>query len=178
MAGLRGAIVNLAALVIAMAAITIACRVRRLPLRETLALRWPTLRQGLFWLGAFLVFAVLEEIISRRFGLGKVSRWSYSPLVILLRVLGILCFAPVVEELIFRGLLFDRLLHSRLGAAAAVMLPALLFATLHVQYGLLDRTFVLADGLFFGLARYRSGSLFLTILLHILGNAYAVSQRL
>lgn len=34
------------------------------------------------------------------------------------------------------------------------------------------------DGLFFGLARHRTGSVLVPMLLHSLGNGYAVYQRL
>lgn len=37
---------------------------------------------------------------------------------------------------------------------------------------------IAVDGVFFGLARYRTGSVLTPILLHSLGNAYAVAQRL
>ena len=37
---------------------------------------------------------------------------------------------------------------------------------------------IFVDGLVFGLARYHTGSIFVPILLHMLGNTYAVWQRL
>jgi len=39
-------------------------------------------------------------------------------------------------------------------------------------------TLILADGLFFGLARHRTGSVVVPIVLHGVGNSYAVYQRL
>jgi uncharacterized protein len=102
----------------------------------------------------------------------------YTGILLGLRLLGLVILAPVAEELIFRGVLFARISVTRLGPAGAIVLPAILFALLHVQYTAIEGAFIAVDGLFFGLARYRTGSLLLPMLLHASGNAFAAAQRL
>jgi membrane protease YdiL (CAAX protease family) len=85
--------------------------------------------------------------------------------------------APAVEEIFFRGLVFRFIERTRLGANAAVVLAAALFAALHVQYFGLELLQVFADGIWFGLARKSSRSVPLCILMHALGNGYAAYQR-
>ncbi|HEU5303211.1 MAG TPA: CPBP family intramembrane glutamic endopeptidase, partial [Gemmatimonadales bacterium] len=67
---------------------------------------------------------------------------------------------------------------TRLGPAGAILIPAAIFALVHVQYSMPEKMLIAVDGVFFGLARYRTGSVLMPILLHSLGNAYAVAQRL
>jgi membrane protease YdiL (CAAX protease family) len=77
--------------------------------------------------------------------------------------------APVVEELVFRGLLFA-VLERAMGLPVAVVTTAVLFAGLHIpeywnawNHVLL----ILAVGLVFSLARGMTGSLTPSIILHI-----------
>ncbi len=77
--------------------------------------------------------------------------------------------APVVEELVFRGLLFA-IVERTVGLKTAVVITVLLFASLHVPeywhawYHLL---MILIVGLVFSLARGLSGSLTPSIFLHV-----------
>lgn len=78
--------------------------------------------------------------------------------------------APAGEEVLFRGFLFRGWLREPRDAWPVIVLTALLFAMLHVQYD----TFVMAQiflfGLLLGFMRWASGSTLLTILLHALIN--------
>ncbi len=77
--------------------------------------------------------------------------------------------APVVEELVFRGLLFA-ILERAAGMRVAVAATAVLFAGLHVQeyWPAWHHMFmILVVGLVFSLARGTTGSLTPSIILHI-----------
>jgi hypothetical protein len=79
--------------------------------------------------------------------------------------------APVLEELLFRGFLF-RGIAAKAGPLVAILLPSVVFASLHYQYkvaGLLD---VLCLSLLFGLVRWRTGSISITMLLHATVNFF------
>jgi CAAX protease family protein len=153
---------------------------RGLPIREFLALWWPSARTIAAWVAVFAVLVVVEEMMGRLLGLPAPEPWGqrYTGAVLLVRLIGLIILAAVAEELVFRGALFGRILRTRLGENGAVVIPAVLFALMHVQYSLLEMSFIVVDGLFFGLARARSRSLYLPMLLHALGNTLAATQRL
>jgi membrane protease YdiL (CAAX protease family) len=169
-------LLNIAAFVLAIIVVMVVCRVNKLPMRETLALRLPTLPQTALWAGVFVALVIAQEILLSRLGLNEAPKWTYPLPVLLLRATGIIVFAPLSEELLFRGLMFDRIA-VRFNIPAAIVLTALVFAAVHVQYSAPERIFVFGDGLVFALARARSHSLLLPMLLHCAGNAYAVFER-
>lgn len=79
--------------------------------------------------------------------------------------------APVLEELVFRGYLFKAWRQSRLGFSGTLLLTSLLFALVHGgQYGLVQVGMVFVLGAILGLAREKSGSVLLPMLLHALNN--------
>jgi CAAX protease family protein len=160
--------------------VAVVLRVRRLPAREFLALRWPAPRTVAVWLGAFLVLVVVEEMAGRMLGLPAAEPWGqrYTGALLLVHVTGMVVLAPVAEELVFRGMLFARFARTRLGQTGAIVIPAALFALLHLQYSPLVMGFVAVDGLCFGLARARTRSIYVPMLLHACGNAIAAAQRL
>jgi membrane protease YdiL (CAAX protease family) len=85
--------------------------------------------------------------------------------------------APVVEELVFRGMLFA-IFERAVGMRFAVVATALLFAGLHIPeyWPAWNHVFmILVVGLVFSLARGRTGSLAPSILLHIGYNSSLVT---
>jgi CAAX protease family protein len=176
----RGTLLHAATSLALIAIVALVLRARRLPAREFLALRWPAGRTVALWLAAFAVLVVVEEWASRTLGLPAPESWRdrYTGLLLVVRLIGLVVLAPVAEELVFRGMLFGRIVRTRLGQPGAIIIPAALFALLHLQYSPLEMGFVAVDGLFFGLARAQSRSLYVPILLHASGNAIAAAQRL
>lgn len=77
-------------------------------------------------------------------------------------------YAPILEELAFRGFLYRGIAQSRLGANAAIVITAFVWALIHIYDGRggLGLLFVFFIGLLFGWLRKRSGSTLLLILLH------------
>ena len=78
-------------------------------------------------------------------------------------------FAPLVEELVFRGLLFA-ILEGAVGLRFAVVATAVLFAGLHVPeywHAWNHLIMILIVGLVFSLARGATGSIAPSIMLHI-----------
>ncbi len=80
--------------------------------------------------------------------------------------------APIVEELIFRGLIFGWL-RSRLPLWLAVIVSAAVFAAAHVIPILFPALFVM--GVILALAYQRTNSLVVNILLHAAQNTFAVT---
>jgi uncharacterized protein len=176
----RGTLLHLATSTGMIVVVFAVCLARRLPLRSFLGLRWPDGRQVAQWVALFVLLVAVEELAAGSLGLAKPEPWAgrYTGWLLALRLAGIVVLAPVAEELVFRGVLFSRIAASRLGPAGAIVIPAALFALIHVQYGGAEILLILIDGLFYGLARYRTGSVLVPMLLHCLGNGYAVYQRL
>ncbi|MDQ3855755.1 MAG: CPBP family intramembrane metalloprotease [Chloroflexota bacterium] len=92
---------------------------------------------------------------------------DYVPLLIAAAVV-----APVVEELLFRGMLY-RYLRSRMGMWPAVLLSAALFAVAHVIPVLLPVLFI--TGIALALLAEYSRSIYPSIALHALHNAVALT---
>jgi membrane protease YdiL (CAAX protease family) len=79
--------------------------------------------------------------------------------------------APLVEELIFRGLLYGWLA-GRWGGTVAWIVSSLVFAAAHVE--LAHVLLVLPLGLWFGWLRRRTGSLWPSLVAHMVNNGLAV----
>jgi membrane protease YdiL (CAAX protease family) len=90
---------------------------------------------------------------------------------LLLLFLAIAVVGPIVEELVFRGMLFQ-LLRRQLPLWGATILSAGIFAALHVIPVLLPSLFVF--GVALALVFHRTRSLYCSTFLHMLINAVAV----
>ncbi len=86
-------------------------------------------------------------------------------------VISIVFFAPMAEEVLFRGLLFGAL-QKWLSARWTIFLTAAMFALIHMQVIYFFPIFLV--GLLCGWARHRSGSLAVPMLLHILNNGISL----
>ena len=76
---------------------------------------------------------------------------------------------PVAEELFFRGAMFAALLR-RWGIGTAVIVPSLLWAIVHVQYGWWDVALLAGSGILLAMVRWKGGSLYLPVGLHAAWN--------
>ncbi|MCC6694799.1 MAG: CPBP family intramembrane metalloprotease [Candidatus Hydrogenedentes bacterium] len=84
--------------------------------------------------------------------------------------LGLVVLAPLFEEMLFRGLLFTGARQTWLSARGAVVLTAVLFAITHYRYGVIGTLWILLFGLLLGIARHRSDTIKLPILMHTVSN--------
>ena len=79
--------------------------------------------------------------------------------------------APVLEEIIYRGWLYQRLVDEKIDAKKVVVLTSLIFALVHSQY---EHSFtfftIFSFGLLFGYIRYKSQNIAYCILIHMLYN--------
>ena len=160
--------------------------------RHYLALTPFSLAVGIGMLGVLLLFMIGSQALT--YVLGETPLVFVDPLYqsvssVWLLVFAMVIVAPVYEELIFRGLLWsaiaeqfidtDNLSHlSPRGAAVASVVTSLIFAVIHVQYGVYEISTIVVLALIFCYARFKSGSLLLPILLHIINNGAAMWQYL
>ena len=143
-------------------------------LREYLALK-PISRKTLWMaLGVMAVFMVAMDVLSRvlqkdivpDFMVEAYQTAGWLPLL----WFAIIVAGPFVEELFFRGFLLEGFRHSFLGNTGAVVLTALLWAVIHVQYGLFEISLIFSMGLLFGYIRLQTGSLWSPIIMHVFNN--------
>jgi membrane protease YdiL (CAAX protease family) len=90
--------------------------------------------------------------------------------------LAIIVAAPVGEELLFRGFMFRGIVHEPRDALPGILVIALIWSVLHVQYDWFGTTQVFVIGVLFGFVRWRTGSTTLVILLHMLLNLESVVE--
>ena len=95
------------------------------------------------------------------------TRW-----LLALASLVVIAFAPVFEELFFRGFVFPGLARAW-GLAVAIVLSGLLFSAAHLDY----KSFVpiAGVGMVFAYAYWRSGTIFTTMLAHCAFNATSIA---
>ncbi len=145
--------------------------------------------------GLLLLFMIASQLLT--YVLDKDPMVFITPLYesvssIWLFVLAIVIVAPLYEEVIFRGLLWSALAEqfntvqlraattasvtlSTKSAIAASLVTSLIFATIHLQYGLYEISTLVVLALIFCYARIKSGSLLLPIMLHIVNNGVALA---
>jgi membrane protease YdiL (CAAX protease family) len=132
-----------------------------------------------------LIYSLTVEAVQYAYYQGKlpITPWTYTLPVMLVRVVGILLLAPLVEELLLRGVLLAALRRKHVPIMVAIALQSSVFTVLHLgtlspswasMLGLLQ---IFVDGVLFGLARYHTGSLYPAIAMHMLGNCIAVAER-
>ncbi len=93
------------------------------------------------------------------------------PLLFALAFPGITLAVPLLEELIFRGAIFSKLRHSRLGASGTIVLTSAAWAVMHVIAApWLFVGLIFLMGLVLGVLLVRFGSLWVTIACHCLWN--------
>jgi uncharacterized protein len=140
-------------------------------------------RRALFWTTGLLVG--MGTAIDLAVGLlseatGMSSHWTEwfdedlawgRPLVAGASLLGTVVFAPVFEEIVFRGLLYATL-RRRLSWPLAAALSAAIFALAH-GYGAAGFGSVFASGLLWAIAYERTGSLLPNTAAHVLNNVAA-----
>lgn len=145
------------------------------PWRETLAFnRFAASALG-FWLAVWLVFLAAEYLIGLVFEIDPgdfmrlLSGTKHLPVTLIL----IIC-APLLEELIFRGYLFKAWRHSRLGLSGTLLLTSVLFTALHAgQYNWVILALIFTLSMILGLAREKSGSIWVPIVIHSANNLVA-----
>jgi hypothetical protein len=101
-------------------------------------------------------------------GFDEAMIWG-NPVKLATSLVETIVFAPIFEEVIFRGLFFATL-RRRFGFVAAALISATVFAVAH-GYGVLGFASVLWSGILWAWVYERSGSVLPGILAHMLNNA-------
>lgn len=174
------AVLTIAGAVAALGLVALLVRSRGATMREYLALGPVRPKSAFLWILGTLAFLASYDLVSTAldrpvvpdFMVRAYESAGFLPLL----WIAVALVAPVWEELVFRGFGFRGLRPSRYGLAAAIGVPTLFWAALHLQYDAFDMAYVFCLGVLFGFARERTGTVTLPIVLHVLTNALATLQ--
>jgi hypothetical protein len=143
---------------------------KRPPARDYLAVYRVRAPDLLSWTGILLTYVVLTSGAATLFHIdfggavmGDILTDSDRPWLFWIAVI---LAAPLFEEVFFRGFLFRGFETTFLKVPGTVILTAILWAGLHVQYNAYGIVFIAGAGILFGLARAKTGSLLVPLILH------------
>jgi membrane protease YdiL (CAAX protease family) len=150
--------------------------------KEYLAVNRPRARQFFMWLGITAVYAIAADALTVLLGRPVVPEFwinAYDTAQVLpLFFLALLVAAPLNEEIFFRGFMLAGIRNSVLGAVGAVLIPALVWTSIHLQYDYYELSTIFAAGILLGIARLRTNSIFTSMAIHALINLWACVQLL
>lgn len=167
------------------AALWLAIRFTATPFADYLALRWTSWKNFLIGVIGLVVVLVAWELLSDLIGhesspgfMSDVVKSAHGDGALWLLIFAFCVAAPISEEFFARGFLYRGWSETPLGPVGAIILSSLAWTSLHLQYQWYFFAEVFTLGLWFGYLRYRSGSIWLTIVLHGLNNLGAVLQTI
>lgn len=174
-------------LLVAVSALLI--RVRGGNVRKYLALQPFSWSVGIGMLGLLLMFMIGSQALTYLLNespLVFVDPLYQSVSSVWLLIFAMVIVAPIYEELIFRGLLWSAIAEQfsnvanaeHRGAIVASLVTSVIFAVIHLQYGIYEIGTIVVLALIFCYARIKSGSLVLPMLLHVVNNGAAMAQYL
>jgi len=156
-----------------------ASRARGLSWKDDLGLRAPTAGSAAAWLVLWAAVVTIEEVVGRWLHLGQPKAWPTDDMrIVVLRVLAIGIAGPVAEELVFRGALFAWVRRWGAGVPVAAGVTSIAWTALHFDHDVPLLAMVFVDGLLFAAARVRTGSIFVPMAMHVLGNLFSIWQSL
>jgi membrane protease YdiL (CAAX protease family) len=168
-----------------LAALWIAIRVSRTSFADYLALRWTSWTNLLIGVAAMVVLVMGWDLLSRAAGrdaapgfMMEVLKSAQADGALWLLVIAFCVAAPITEEFFARGFLYRGWSESFLGPVGAILLSSVAWTALHLQYDWFFFGEVFSIGLLLGYIRYRSGSIWLTVILHGLNNLAATLQTI
>jgi membrane protease YdiL (CAAX protease family) len=144
-----------------------------------LGLTLPRRSEVVFGIVAIVALIIVGDAVSWLLGQNIVTPFQndifrtaetagFLPLLLLLIAVAVV--TPIGEETLFRGFLFRGWHQQPRDAWAVIVVTALLWAIIHVQYDWYVTAQIFAFGLLLGWIRWCTGSTILTILLHALIN--------
>ena len=179
--GLLLSIASIATFVICTGLILLFAGIRkRITIRDYLLLKRVPVKHVLRWIAVALVIALGWDGINLLIGrpiVPEFMRQAYATAgFTLLFWLALVVAAPLLEELFFRGFLFSGLERTWLKKVGTIALTAVIWAIIHVQYGLWDIFWICIMGILFGIARVRTGSIYTPVALHMVLNLVATIE--
>ena len=104
------------------------------------------------------------------------TSWQTQPIHISALRIAAVCFAgPILEELVFRGLLFNKMnAHFATRPWITVVVLSAIWSVIHYSYSPAAIFIIFIEGILLGVALLKSKSLYVPIAMHICWNLYAI----
>jgi membrane protease YdiL (CAAX protease family) len=153
---------------------------KQITIKDYLCLKNPGFRQILKWSVIIALFVFFSDGLTYLLGRKVVPQFmidtyltaNFLPLLWLALIMA----APLSEEFFFRGFLFKGIECSKLGPVWAIIITSFLWSILHSQYDLYGIATIFVGGLILGLARLKSGSLYVPLAMHAVFNFIATVE--
>src|SRR4051812_4988520 len=142
-----------------------------------------SIKKYLLWVIGFLVFTLVVEITLAGLQILEVDKWNHPLLPSVILITGAVIFAPIAEEILFRGFILNLLIKRGINNSSAICIQAVFFVLLHnytYENTLSSNIGIFQgfiDAVLFGYARQRTQSLYTPITMHMTGNAVAIIER-
>jgi membrane protease YdiL (CAAX protease family) len=154
-----------------------------LGVKDYLGFRKVTGRQLLGWLFLVLVFLSATDLLTHFLNRPVVPSFPVdvykTARFTVLLCLALIILAPLYEEVLFRGFMFQGIRFSRIGPVGAVGITAFIWSILHWgQYDAYSVVTIFVFGVLCGVARLATGSTYLTIAMHALNNLVGLLEVL
>lgn len=151
---------------------------------EFLAIKPIERKTLLYVLGLGAIYFTVSAVVNTALEI-EVPQFMYdlkeatkSPLDIVALIFGLCVIAPIVEEVIFRGLAYQRLANSKLGHIGTIVFTSLIFTIIHTQYEIDVLASLAVFAFLLGYIRYKTGNTSYCIVLHFALNSLAVVEIL
>lgn len=175
--GVAVTLIIFVATVVQVSLLALFVQMRRGDVAQYLGLKLPRRADVVFGIGLMIAFIIIGNTLSWVLGRGIITSFQ-SDIFRTARAAGwlpwlliaVVAVTPVSEELLFRGFLFHGWLRTPRDTWPVIVVTALLFAIMHVQYDWYIISHVFVFGLLQGWLRWVTGSTLLTILLHAFVN--------
>ena len=145
---------------------------KNISVKDYIGFREPLKKEWVKWLLILAAFLILSDGVSYLLHQPMISPFmadayktaSFLPVLLF----AIIIVAPIFEEIFFRGFLFQGIRYSRLGPVGAILITSSFWAVIHLQYDAYGITTVFALGLLLGVARLKTDSIHLLMVMHSL----------
>ena len=145
-------------------------------IRDYLHLNLPKPLTLIKWLGIMLLTIIGMEMLNtvlERETPKFMNDVSSSTNNMVLLWIAIVIAAPLFEECLFRGFLFEGLRHSPVGVAGTIAITSAGWAALHLQYAWFEIGMIFLFGILFSIAKLKTHSLWIPIAMHMMMNLLA-----
>jgi membrane protease YdiL (CAAX protease family) len=141
---------------------------------EWFGIKFPPFAPTVGFVALYVAWMLGSDAFTHWRGPWDFGPWNQAPFVAsALRVLAVCLLGPLVEELLFRGILFSWF-KDRVSAGLTIILTAAGWSLLHYDYPWWVIAIIFVDGLILGIARWRTKSVFAPAIMHMIYNLYAI----
>ena len=148
--------------------------------KDYIGFRKPSKREWAKWLLILAALLFLSDVVSLLLRQPIIPPFmvdAYKTAYFLPALLfAIIVVAPIFEEILFRGFLFQGIRYSRLGPMGAIGITSFFWAIIHLQYDIYGIATIFVLGLLLGTVRLKTDSIYLLIVMHSLASLAATVE--